>query len=257
MTTRATIARHRAEVTKTNSLAVIAKAVGDNAGGMGRQAAVIAAASGLVLTSGIAANAAETNVQRESTSASAMEVQSTAPAAISAASSIAISYEKPAVTTAPAPVVEAPKPVVKVQEAAATTGTAATAAAATGTATTASLATKAPAAVSGMGASIAAAAYAQIGVSQDCTMLATNALAAVGVNYHGWPAGYLSLGRTVSAAEAQPGDLAYYQNGGMGMAHIAVYVGNGMAVHGGWNGGTTALYSVNVGSGPVYIRIGG
>ncbi|QDW28934.1 hypothetical protein FFF93_003385 [Arthrobacter sp. KBS0702] len=246
MTTRATIARHRAEVTKTNSLAVIAKAVGDNAGGMGRQAAVIAAASGLVLTSGIAANAAETNVQRESTSASAMEVQSTAPATISAASSIAISYEKPAVTTAPAPV-EAPKPVVQVKEAAASTGTA----------VTASLATKAPAAVSGMGASIAAAAYAQIGVSQDCTMLATNALAAVGINYHGWPAGYLSLGRTVSAAEAQPGDLAYYQNGGMGMAHIAVYVGNGMAVHGGWNGGTTALYSVNVGSGPVFIRVGG
>jgi peptidoglycan DL-endopeptidase CwlO len=259
MTTRATIARHRAEVTKTNSLAVIAKAVGENAGGMGRQAAVIAAASGLVLTSGIAANAAETNVQRESTSASATEVQSTAPATISAASTIAISYEKPAVTTAPAPVVEAPKPVVKVQEAAASTENTATAAtaASTGTATTASVATKAPAAVSGMGASIAAAAYAQIGVSQDCTMLATNALAAVGVNYHGWPAGYLSLGRTVSAAEAQPGDLAYYQNGGMGMAHIAVYVGNGMAVHGGWNGGTTALYSVNVGSGPVFIRVGG
>ncbi|MDN3937641.1 NlpC/P60 family protein [Arthrobacter sp. YD4] len=256
MTTRATIARHRAEVTKTNSLAVIAKAVGDNAGGMGRQAAVIAAASGLVLTSGIAANAAETNVQRESTSASATEVQSTAPATISAASSIAISYEKPAVTTAAAPVVEAPKPVVKVQEADTNANTAAATPAA-GTAVNASVATKAPAATSGMGASIAAAAYAQIGVSQDCTMLATNALAAVGIHYHGWPAGYLSLGRTVSAAEAQPGDLAYYQNGGMGMAHIAVYVGNGMAVHGGWNGGTTALYSVNVGSGPVFIRVGG
>ena len=97
MTTRATVARHRAEVTKTNSLAVIAKAVGDNAGGVGRQAAVIAAASGLVLTSGIAANAAETNVQRESTSASALEVQSAAPATTSAASTIAISYEKPVV----------------------------------------------------------------------------------------------------------------------------------------------------------------
>ncbi len=259
MTTRA-IARHRAEVTKTNSLAVIAKAVGDNAGGMGRQAAVIAAASGLVLTSGIAANAAETNVQRESTSASAVEVQSAAPATISAASTIAISYEKPAVTTTPAPVVEAPapvveatKPVVKVQEAAAGTKTA-------GTKVGAAAAVAAPAATgvaSGMGSTIAAAAYAQIGVAQDCTALATNALAAAGINYHGWPAGYLSLGRTVSAAEAQPGDLAYYQNGGVGMAHIAVYVGNGMAVHGGWNGGTTALYSVNVGSGPVFIRVGG
>jgi peptidoglycan DL-endopeptidase CwlO len=258
MTTRAN-ARHRAEVTKTSSLTVIAKAVGDNAGGMGRQAAVIAAASGLVLTSGIAANAAEANVQRESTSASTLEVQSAAPATISAASSIAISYEKPAVTTIAAPVIEAPKPVVKVKE----TPTAKTAgtkvgAASTATATAAVAGTKAPAAVaSGMGATIAAAAYAQIGVGQDCTALATNALAAAGINYHGWPAGYLSLGRTVSAAEAQPGDLAYYKNGGAGLAHIAVYVGNGMAVHGGWNGGTTSLQSVNVGSGPVFIRVGG
>ena len=248
MTTRAN-ARHRAEVTKTNSLAVIAKAVGDNAGGMGRQAAVIAAASGLVLTSGIAANAAEANVQRESTSASTLEVQSATPATISAASTIAISYEKPAVTTSPAPVVEAPKPVVKVQETS-TANTAKTVGTKVG-------ATAAPAVASGMGATIAAAAYAQIGVSQDCTALATNALAAAGINYHGWPAGYLSLGRTVSAAEAKPGDLAYYQNGGAGMAHIAVYVGNGMAVHGGWNGGTTSLQSVNVGSGPVFIRVGG
>jgi cell wall-associated NlpC family hydrolase len=262
MTTRATIARHRAEVTKTNSLAVIAKAVGDNAGGVGRQAAVIAAASGLVLTSGIAANAAETNVQRESAAASTLEVQSAAPAAISAASSIAISYEKPAVSTAPAPVVEAPKPVVKVQEAAPAVEAAPVAEAAPAVQATAAVDTAAPAApkttaASGKGAALAAAAYAQLGVSQDCTALATNALAAVGVHYHGWPAGYLSLGRTVSAAEAQPGDLAYYQNGGMGLAHIAVYVGNGQAVHGGWNGGTTALFSVNVGSGPVFIRVGG
>ncbi|APX01342.1 NlpC/P60 family protein [Arthrobacter sp. QXT-31] len=270
MTTRATIARHRAEVTKTNSLAVIAKAVGDNAGGMGRQAAVIAAASGLVLTSGIAANAAETNVQRESAAASTLEVKSAAPAAISAASSIAISFEKPAVSTTPAPVVEAPKPVVKVQEAApaveaapaAETAPAPAAETAPAVKTAAAVETAAPAApkttaASGKGAAIAAAAYAQLGVSQDCTMLATNSLAAVGINYHGWPAGYLSLGRTVSAAEARPGDLAYYQNGGMGLAHIAVYVGNGQAVHGGWNGGTTALFSVNVGSGPVFIRVGG
>jgi cell wall-associated NlpC family hydrolase len=108
---------------------------------------------------------------------------------------------------------------------------------------------------SGKGAAIAAAALGQIGVGQDCTRLATNSLAAVGINFHGWPAGYLSLGQTVSAAEARPGDLAYYQNGGMGLAHIAVYVGNGQAVHGGWNGGTTALFSVNVGSGPVFIRV--
>jgi cell wall-associated NlpC family hydrolase len=250
MTTRANSARHRAEVTKTNSLAVIAKAVGDNAGTMGRQAAVVAAASGLVLTSGIAANAAETNVQRESTSASAFEVQSGTPATISAASTIAISYEKPAVSTTPAPVVEVAKPVLKVQDSKA--GTPGTQAGAGAAATTQGLSV-----ASGNGAAIAAAAYAQIGVSQDCTRLVSNALAAAGINFHGWPAGYLSLGRTVGAGEARPGDLAYYRNGGTGLAHIAVYVGNGMAIHGGWNGGTTSLQSVNVGSGPVFIRVGG
>jgi cell wall-associated NlpC family hydrolase len=245
MTTRATVARHRAEVTKTNSLAVIAKAVGDNAGGMGRQAAVIAAASGLVLTSGIAANAADTGVQHEAASASNVEAEVSAPAIISAASTIAISYEKPAVTTTPAPV-EAPAPVVEAPAKAAATIKVASATPA---------APKAPVAASSKGQAILSAAYAQLGVSQDCTMLVTNALAAVGINYHGWPAGYLSLGQTVSAAEAQPGDLIYYADGGAGMAHIAVYAGNGQAVHGGYNGNQTVVFSANVGSGPVFIRV--
>lgn len=249
MTTRAAVARHRAEVTKTNSLAVIAKAVGDNAGGMGRQAAVIAAASGLVLTSGIAANAADTGVQHEA--APTVEVGVAAPAVISAESTIAISYEKPAVTTTPAPV-EEPAAVVEAPAAAAP---AATPAAAIKVASSAPAAPAAPVAASGKGQAILSAAYAQLGVNQDCTMLVTNSLAAVGIHFHDWPAGYLSLGRTVSAAEAQPGDLIYYANGGSGMAHIAVYAGNGQAVHGGYNGNQTVVFSANVGSGPVFIRV--
>ncbi|MDF2049879.1 MULTISPECIES: NlpC/P60 family protein [unclassified Arthrobacter] len=252
MTTRAT-ARHRAEVTKTNSIAVIAKAVGDNAGGVGRQAAVIAAASGLVLTSGIAANAADANIQRDSASASTLEVESAVEAPISAASTIAITYEKPAVTTTPAPVVVEEEPEVEVQEAA---PAAQPVAAPKVTATvTAAPAPAAPASASGKGAAILSAAYAQLGVMQDCTMLVTNSLAAVGINFHDWPAGYLSLGRTVSAAEAQPGDLIYYADGGAGMAHVAVYAGNGQAVHGGYNGNQTVVFSANVGSGPVFIRV--
>jgi cell wall-associated NlpC family hydrolase len=251
MTTRAT-ARHRAEVTKTNSLAIIAKAVGDNAGGVGRQAAVIAAASGLVLTSGLAANAADANVQRESAPVSNLGVESTVEAPISAESTIAISFEKPAVTTTPAPVVEAPEPEVEVQEAAAPAAAKPVVAAKVSAAS----APAAPAAsASGKGAAILSAAYAQLGVMQDCTMLVTNSLAAVGINFHDWPAGYLSLGRTVSAAEAQPGDLIYYADGGAGMAHIAVYAGNGQAVHGGYNGNQTVVFSANVGSGPVFIRV--
>ena len=259
MTTRAT-ARHRAEVTKTNSIAVIAKAVGGNAGGMGRQAAVIAAASGLVLTSGIAANAADSSVQRDSAPASTLEVESSVEAPISAASTIAITFEKPAVTTTPAPVVvveEEPAP-VEVEEAEPAPAVVQPAAAPKVTAkvTTASAPAAAPAAsASGKGAAILSAAYAQLGVTQDCTMLVTNSLAAVGINFHDWPAGYLSLGRTVSAAEAQPGDLIYYADGGAGMAHIAVYAGNGQAVHGGYNGNQTVVFSATVGSGPVFIRV--
>ncbi|WP_411375619.1 NlpC/P60 family protein [Arthrobacter sp. MPF02] len=254
MSTRAT-ARHRAEVTKTNSIAIIAKAVGDNAGGVGRQAAVIAAASGLVLTSGIAANAADANIQRESAPASALEVESAIEAPISAASTIAITYEKPAVTTTPAPVVE-PEPEVVEEEAPAPAPATQTAAAPKVTATvSAASAPAAPASASGKGAAILSAAYAQLGVMQDCTMLVTNSLAAVGINFHDWPAGYLSLGRTVSAAEAQPGDLIYYADGGAGMAHVAVYAGNGQAVHGGYNGNQTVVFSANVGSGPVFIRV--
>lgn len=250
MTTRAT-ARHRAEVTKTNSIAVIAKAVSDNAGGMGRQAAVIAAASGLVLTSGIAANAADANVKRDSAPASALEVESALDAPISAASTIAISYEKPAVTTTPAPVAE-PEPQVQVQEAAPVAAPKVTAKVATAAAP-AALAAQVSA--SGKGAAILSAAYAQLGVHQDCTMLVTNALAAVGIHFHDWPAGYLSLGDRVPASQAQPGDLIYYADGGGGMAHIAVYAGNGMAVHGGFNGNDTVVFSANVGSGPVFIRV--
>ena len=95
----------------------------------------------------------------------------------------------------------------------------------------------------------------EIGVTQDCTMLVTNSLKAVGINHHGWPASYKSLGTQVSAAEAQAGDIAYYANGGSGSAHVAIYAGNGQAIHGGWNGSQTVKASVNVGSGPEFIRV--
>ena len=104
------------------------------------------------------------------------------------------------------------------------------------------------------GNGIAEAALAQLGRTQDCTMLVTNALAANGIYYHGWPAGYLSLGTVTD--DPQPGDLIYYADGGMGMAHIAVYIGNGQAVHGGYNGSETVVASAYLGSGPVFIRIG-
>lgn len=272
------LGRHRAEVVKTSPISVITKAVGSNVGGVGRQAAVIAAASGLVLTSGIAANAATNTVERASDAGTTVSAGSQLGSAVTAASTVKISFASPAITSTPAPVEVAPvvaqssevveeapvaeaAPVAPVAEAAPAAAPVAEAAPAAPVAAAPKVTTQeaAPAKTpvkSGIGATIAAAALAQVGVAQDCTALATNSIAAAGINFHGWPAGYLSLGRTVGAGEAQPGDLIYYADGGMGMAHIAVYIGNGQAVHGGWGGGMTAVFSVNVGSGPVYIAMG-
>jgi hypothetical protein len=109
-------------------------------------------------------------------------------------------------------------------------------------------------------AAIANAALAQVGVYQDCTMLVTNSLKAVGISFHDWPAGYFSLGTTVPYSQAVPGDLIWYDDGGSaslpGWDHIAVYIGNGKAVHGGFNGNQTVIFSMNVGSGPgAFIRV--
>jgi cell wall-associated NlpC family hydrolase len=162
-----------------------------------------------------------------------------APAPKAAAAAAPVAAPQPAVQAAPAPkpaAAPAPKPAVQAAPAAQRT--------------------VAPqSSASGKGATISSAAMGQLGVGQDCTALVTNALRAAGINHHGWPASYLSLGTQVSAGQAQPGDLVYYADGGMGAAHIGVYIGGGKAVHGGWNGGTTVIDSVNVGSGPVYVRV--
>ncbi|MEX5236295.1 NlpC/P60 family protein [Kocuria arenosa] len=162
-----------------------------------------------------------------------------APVAAPAPKPVAAPAPKPAVQAAPAPkpvAAPAPKPAVQAAPAAEHT-------------------VSPQSSASGKGATISSAAMGQLGVGQDCTALVTNALRAAGINHHGWPASYLSLGTQVSAGQAQPGDLVYYADGGMGAAHIAVYIGGGKAVHGGWNGGTTAISGVNVGSGPVFVRV--
>ena len=86
-------------------------------------------------------------------------------------------------------------------------------------------------------------------------MLVTNSLAAVGINFHDWPAGYLSLGRTVSAAEAQPGDLDLLRRRrrGHGPHRCLRRQRPGRAR---WlQRQPTVVFSANVGSGPVFIRV--
>ena len=122
----------------------------------------------------------------------------------------------PAVAQA-APVQAAPvqaAPVARVQAAPVAQTRVAAPAAQTKAATPAPAAQTKPAATTtpsgSKNAAIYQAALAQVGRYQDCTMLVTNALKSVGINYHDWPAGYMKLGTQVSASQAQAGDLIYY-----------------------------------------------
>lgn len=103
----------------------------------------------------------------------------------------------------------------------------------------------------------AARAAAAVNAQTDCTMLATNSLRAAGINFHGWPMDYMRLGTVTS--NPQPGDLVLYQSNGFGQQHIAVYIGNGQAVHGGWNGIGTSIFSVNLptASAPIFVSPAG
>ena len=99
------------------------------------------------------------------------------------------------------------------------------------------------------GNTILAAAYSQLGVGQDCTSLVSNSLAAAGIYFHGWPQQYASLGSWTS--NPVPGDIVIYDT------HVAIYAGGGRAVHGGWNGGTTAVGPVSCSANLIgYIHIG-
>ena len=219
----------------------------------------------------VAAPAAQTPAPAAQTKAAAPAAQTkaAAPAAQTKAAAPA-AQTKAAATTAPATQTKAAAPVAPATQTKAVTTTAPKTetkaaaqtpapAAQTKAATPAPAAQTKPAATTtpsgSKNAAIYQAALAQVGRYQDCTMLVTNALKSVGINYHDWPAGYMKLGTQVSASQAQAGDLVYYANGGTGLAHIAVYAGNGQAVHGGWLGNQTVVNTANVGSGPVYIRV--
>ncbi|WRS31123.1 hypothetical protein U6G28_05425 [Actinomycetaceae bacterium MB13-C1-2] len=98
------------------------------------------------------------------------------------------------------------------------------------------------------GAGIAAAALAQVGEFQDCTAVVERALRAIGV-----PAGdqgtsvweYVALGGTQVYGEMAVGDILIWPG-----QHVAVYIGGGQAVHGGWNGSNTVVWSAYYQGGP-------
>ncbi|MFF2244040.1 hypothetical protein ACFVTM_07625 [Arthrobacter sp. NPDC058130] len=193
-----------------------------------RHTAVLAAASGLVLTGSMAANAAPAPVQRDSAPASNVNVAGQVSAPVSADSSVKISFDRPAVASVAAPVIEQP---VAAAPAPAAAPVAAPAAAPKATVQVQAAPVAAPAAApaGGRNAIMLAAAYSQVGITQDCTAMVEKALGAAGkpVGDIG-PRAFLGLGTVVGTP--QPGDMVV-QSG-----HVGIYAGNGQVVSGGMNG---------------------
>ncbi|MDO5863068.1 MULTISPECIES: NlpC/P60 family protein [Paenarthrobacter] len=260
MSSRILRGRRKADSVRPNPFISISKAVASNASGAGRQAAVIAAASGLVLTGSIAAHAAETPaqapVQRDSSPATVAETVAETPnKVVTAAATATVNFERPAVASVAAPVIEKPAPVVEAPKKAAAKAAAPAATATVAASAPAAAAPAAPApapAVGGVSAAMVASAYAQIGVMQDCTAMVEKALGSAGIPVGDLaPMQFMNYGKVVS--DPQPGDMIV-QSG-----HVAIYIGNGQAISGGINGNQTGIHPISwlTATGPLtYVRAG-
>lgn len=108
----------------------------------------------------------------------------------------------------------------------------------------------------GAGASgLVNAALAQLGQGQDCTALVERALRAIG---HGvgdlgtLPGHYAPYGQMVGSGGYAPGDILIWSG-----RHVAIYIGNGQAVHGGFNGSTVVASAFGYeGTPDAVVRVG-
>lgn len=111
-------------------------------------------------------------------------------------------------------------------------------------------------AASGLGSAIVNAAYAELGAYQDCTDLVQNALAGAGLaerrdqgGYDHGPYSLRGFGADVTNGEWAPGDIL----GWPGYPHVAIYIGNGLAIHGGMGGTTVVTSATGYFGSPAYV----
>ena len=114
-------------------------------------------------------------------------------------------------------------------------------------------------ATSTLGQRISAEAQKLVGVTDGlwCTQVVQQALANAGVSdaYQLWPDQYAGQ-YGYYTNDPQEGDLLYYNNGGRGVDHIAIYIGNGQAVHGNYTGKTViASAYLSTAASPQFIRV--
>ncbi len=102
---------------------------------------------------------------------------------------------------------------------------------------------------SGVGAALVASARAQLGATQDCTILVEQALRFIGKQVGDLaPMQFHQYGTPVS--NPQPGDLM------ISSGHVAIYIGNGQAISSGMNGvNETIVHPTSWLAGVSYVRV--
>jgi cell wall-associated NlpC family hydrolase len=258
VTTRQALGRHRATPVRTNPLESISKAVASNAGSVGRQAAVIAAASGLVLTLGVPAQG---DVSREASAVpvEGLSAERVAVKAVSVSASNAkeLNIERAAFTSkpAPAPVVVAvasevssrsndTAPVTRSSsnsDSSSTSDASAPMTRSNRNSAPAASAAPAPAVKSDSMntanlSGIAATAAKYVGVPYvwggngpsgwDCSGFVKYVYAQHGINIARGTSAIRASGQFVRTSSPKPGDLVF-QNGG---GHVGIYLGGGKMI---------------------------
>jgi len=252
VSTRPARGRRRATPVRTNPLEIISKAVAANAGSVGRQAAVVAAASGLVLTLGVPAQAnqavGEAAAPADNLAAERVAVQAVA---VPAAAVKKFEIDRVALKSTPAP---EPKPVVAAVAATVTAstddarGAAMTSATRAGQATTAAKPAAKPAATkekaatptinagTALGSRIASMALSFKGSPYvwggstpsgwDCSGFVQYIYGKAGISLPHNTTAIRTSGKFVRTSTPKAGDLVY-QNGG---GHVGIYIGDGKII---------------------------
>jgi cell wall-associated NlpC family hydrolase len=249
VSTRQTLGRHRATPVRTNPLETISHAVASNAGSVGRQAAVIAAASGLVLTLGVPAQATPAVREAAAAPVDSLAAERVAVKAVAVPATVVKKYEieRADLSSAPAP---EPEPVVAVSAATTQSSsdargaamTSASRATSTSSASVQPTAKAAPrekvadASSSALGSSIASMALGYKGTPYvwggstpagwDCSGFVQYIYGKHGISLPHNTTAIRTSGKFVRTSTPKLGDLVY-QNGG---GHVGIYIGNGKII---------------------------
>ncbi|GAA1412220.1 hydrolase [Glutamicibacter uratoxydans] len=258
MTKRQAHGRRRADVPRTNSLEAISQAVANNAGSVGRQAAVVAAASGLIITLGVPGQATASrdvsaapvdtiNPERVAVKAVTVAADKDASVDIQRASFTAEPKPEPVVIAVANDVTatqassnettsssnssdDAFAPVTRSNRGQQSTST-------KSTTTTQTKSVKAESSVNtGNLSGIAATAAKYVGVPYvwggntpsgwDCSGFVKYVYAKHGINIARGTSAILGSGQFKRTSNPKPGDLVFQRGG----SHVGIYLGNGQMI---------------------------